>query len=206
MWVLLSPLEGRIRSCSKQSDPPSPLVTMDGLQVSLPAGWPHACLTAATQCGCLPVTQGPCVNSRGKKKRRGEGNQKVTLLQTWTCGLSCSSPSGTVSQPWIWRRAVRCPSLSWRWVGGGSSTCKIRLFSSDSSLPFLFCCLISYLNSFSITWARSEEDEVKIFEILSELNVRNAFVLWSLLHFILCFRKYVCTQSDNTYPQHFLCF
>lgn len=40
---------------------------------------PHACLTAATQRGCQPVTQGPCVNSRGKKKKRRRGRSQTLL-------------------------------------------------------------------------------------------------------------------------------
>lgn len=151
-----------------RSDPPSPSVTVDVLQVSLPAACyspTPACLTAATQCGCLPVTQGPCVNSRGKKKRRRGGNQKVTLLQTWTCGLSCSSPSGTVSQPWIWRRAVRCPSLSWRWVcvcGGGPLPGKLDFFFL-SEVTHCFTLLPHFLPQFIFhhvgsLWARWGEN------------------------------------------------
>lgn len=104
---------------------------------------------------CLSPT-GPCVNSRGKKKRHRGGNQKVAALQTWTCGLSCSSPSGTVLQPWIWRRAVRCPSPSWRWVvvlgrgEGGASGRTTRTFLSINSFG-----LVSYHISYFVTWART---------------------------------------------------
>lgn len=34
----------------------------------------------------------------------------------WTCERSCSSPSGTPSLPWTWRRVARSPNPSSRWV------------------------------------------------------------------------------------------
>ncbi|KAE8293407.1 Differentially expressed in FDCP 6-like protein [Larimichthys crocea] len=67
-------------TCSKQSDPPSPSsgcgrpagVAVSGLLK------PHAWLTAATQRGCQPaVSQGPCVNSRGKKNKNKKKKKKT---------------------------------------------------------------------------------------------------------------------------------
>lgn len=63
-------------------------------------------------------------------------------------------------------------------VSGGSSTWTLNFFfTSENSLTLLLCRCISFLNSYSITWARSGEDVVKIFEMLSKLNVTNVFVI-----------------------------
>lgn len=95
------------------------LVADDVQEVSLPTStWRLVPAPQLQRNASPPVTQGTRVNSGGKKKTRRRGNQKITLQQTWTCGLSCSSPSGMVLQPWIWRRVGKCLNLSWRWVMG----------------------------------------------------------------------------------------
>lgn len=77
----------------------------------------------------------------------------------------------------------------------------VRLFSLKIH-SFEFCCLISSFNSYSITWAHSEQHEVKIIQ----QTKCHTCLLFSLCHNRLFFRKHGCTQTaSSTHHLYFLC-